>query len=152
MQQNLRKETLMAEPSGLTIEALRTRLDKTFTPNSQRHNEATMALAGLKTSLERLAAHGMPLWLTDAPPFEGQEYPMALQHSVHGHMTVANKWEEDEARKAGWRRHPTLEAKRAGPKGPGGRGLFAAYYAARPSAAPGIFAAYHAAPRPPVRR
>jgi hypothetical protein len=146
--------TLKAQvPGTLSLDAIRARLDLTFSPNSQRHNEAVIAVEGLKVALENLAAHGMPLAVIDAPPPVVQEYPMALQHSVHGHRVVANKREEDEARKSGWRRHPSLEAKRAGPKGPGSRGIFTDYYAAtRPQdGRPGIFAAYHKASREAAR-
>ncbi len=120
-----------AWPGTLTFEALRARVDATFSPNSQRHNEVMLALAGLKAALDDLAAHGQNLAVIDAPPPIGARnirWPFSIR------STATKSWRRRRKKMRPGSPAgdviPTLEAKRSGPKAPAPGGIFASYWAA----------------------
>jgi hypothetical protein len=96
--------------SLVSLDDIHRRLDEEFLPNSQRHNEAMVALSGLSAGLDGLAKHGVRLGLVDDPQSEPQQYPMALYHDTHGMIAVASEEEAADARARGFGTHPALGA------------------------------------------
>jgi hypothetical protein len=86
----------------ISVDELRTVIDKQFAPNSQRHNEATAALALLTTALAEMAKHGYPLALAQAPmgavaPVEFKSYNRTQSAELRPWVEGEPMWADEKA-------------------------------------------------------
>ncbi len=86
----------------MTLEEIEAKIGELFSPNSQRYNEAMAAFSGFKSALSNLARHGLTFTIEQGLMGGEDEFPKALVHPTHGHLTVDDEVAEAEARKAGY--------------------------------------------------